>query len=185
MSEFPAKVSTETSGAQSQHSQGNNWQSLTASVSSVVDLGFLRTIPAILMIVQIVLGLLQWALIASAPYQLLPAYGWVMFVAVTLWLLTMILFFMLLCGVHRRLSSVPWSLVVMAYYAAGTVLYLTAFLANAASVHPYRLSYYYGHVGAAAFFGAVTTLAYGASAFFAYLAWRGDGENAAASTVPA
>ena len=36
----------------------------------------------------------------------------------------------------------------------------------------------------AQFFGAVVTLAYGVSALFSYLDWRGDGGNAATSTVP-
>lgn len=38
----------------------------------------------------------------------------------------------------------------MAYHGIATVLYLTAFLANAASVHPYRFTYFYGHMAAAA-----------------------------------
>lgn len=59
-----------------------------------------------------VLGLLHWALIASAPYWSHPAYGWVLFVAVTLWLLTTILFFMILFSVQRKLPSIPWPLTV-------------------------------------------------------------------------
>ncbi|KAG7214893.1 hypothetical protein INR49_005162 [Caranx melampygus] len=122
----------------------------------------------------------------------------------------------------------------MVYNGIAAVLYLTAFLANAASVHPYRGLYFYGHFAAAAgvsrtnteefvqcmylkrekkwvrqsemekgaarsspllfkglgfqaakivqFFGAVVTLAYGASAFFSYLDWKGDGGNAATTT---
>lgn len=38
----------------------------------------------------------------------------------------------------------------MVYQAVATVLYLTAFLANAASVRPFYLSYFYGHMAAAA-----------------------------------
>lgn len=34
------------------------------------------------------------------------------------------------------------------------------------------------------FFGAVVTIAYGASALFSYLDWKGDGGNAANTTVP-
>ncbi|GLD71373.1 plasmolipin [Lates japonicus] len=131
-----------------------------------------------------ILGLLQWALIASAPYTSLSAYGWVMFVAITLWILTTILFFMILFSAPQKLTAVPWPLTVMAYDAIATVLYLTAFLANAASVHPFIITYFYGHMAAAAFFGALVTLMYGASAFFSYLEWRGDGGNAATSTVP-
>lgn len=39
---------------------------------------------------------------------------------------------------------------VMAYNGVAAVLYLTAFLANAASVTPFRFTYYYGHLAAAA-----------------------------------
>ncbi|XP_028441964.1 plasmolipin isoform X2 [Perca flavescens] len=135
----------------------------------------------------VLLGLLQWALIAGAPYTLLPVYGWVMFVAVTLWILTTILFFMILFGAQQKLTFIPWPLTVMVYFAGATVLYLTAFLANAASVDPFYISWYqryYQQMAAAAFFGAVVTLAYGASAFFSYLTWKGDGGNAATTTVP-
>lgn len=136
------------------------------------------------MMAEIFLGLLHWALIASTFYSELPAYGWVMFVAVTTWILTTILFFMILFSAHRKLTSVPWLLVVMVYYGVATILYLTAFLTNAASVQPFYGFYGYGHLAAAAFFGAVVTLLYGASAFFSYLDWKGNGGNAATSTVP-
>ncbi|XP_045894004.1 plasmolipin [Micropterus dolomieu] len=186
MADFPSKVTTETGPPNSQSSQqgGNSLRGLTANVTTMMDLSFIRSITAILMIAEIVLGLLQWALITSAPYTLLPAYGWVMFVAVTLWILTTILFFMILFGAQRKLAAVPWPLTVMAYNGGATVLYLTAFLANAASVRPFYHNYFYGHMAAAAFFGALVTVAYGASAFFSYLDWRGDGGNAATSTVP-
>ncbi|KAK2841935.1 hypothetical protein Q5P01_012135 [Channa striata] len=186
MADFPSKVTTETSSPQSQSSQqgGNSLRGLAASVTIQMDMSFIRSIPAILMVVEIILGLLHWALIASARYELVPAYGWVMFVAVTLWILTTILFFMILFGSQRKLTAVPWPLTVMLYQGIATVLYLTAFLANAASVDPFRFTIYYGYMAAAAFFGAVVTLAYGASAFFSYLDWKGDGGNAATTTVP-
>ncbi|XP_023277021.1 plasmolipin [Seriola lalandi dorsalis] len=186
MADFPSKVTTETSSPNSNSSQqgGNSLRGLTANVTTMMDMSFIRSIPAILMIAEICLGLLHWALIAGTPYTGAPAYGWVMFVAVTLWILTTILFFMILFSVQRKLTSVPWPLTVMAYNGIATVLYLTAFLANAASVHPYRFLYFYGHMAAAAFFGAAVTLAYGVSAFFSYLDWKGDGGNAATSTVP-
>ncbi|XP_078113969.1 plasmolipin [Sander vitreus] len=186
MADFPSKVTTETSSPHSQSSQqgGNSLQRLATNVTTTMDRSFIRSIPAILMVVEIVLGLLQWALIASAPYTLLPAYGWVMFVAVTLWILTTILFFMILFGAQQKLTSVPWPLTVMVYFAGATVFYLTAFLANAASVRPFYYTMFYGQMAAAAFFGAVVTLAYGASAFISYLTWKGDGGNAATNTVP-
>lgn len=184
MADFPSKVTTET-GSPSAHSSqqgGNILRGLASQVSSGMDMFFIRSIPAFLMIAEIVLGLLHWALIASTLYYKSPAYGWVMFVAVTSWLITLILFFIILFSVQRKLPSVPWTLVVMVYYGVVTVLYLTAFITNAASV--YRWHFYYGHFAAASFFAAVVTIAYGVSAFFAYLDWKGDGGNAATNTVP-
>ncbi|XP_070829231.1 plasmolipin [Chaetodon trifascialis] len=183
MADFPSKVTTETSSPSSQQG-GNSLRGLAAPVTSMIDMSFIRSIPAILMVAEIFLGLLHWALIASTYYSILPAYGWVMFVAVTTWILTTVLFFMILFSAHRKFTFVPWLLMVMVYYGVATVLYLTAFLTNAASVEPFYGFYFYGHLAAAAFFGAVVTLLYGASAFFSYLDWKGDGGNAATSTVP-
>ncbi|XP_006795916.1 plasmolipin [Neolamprologus brichardi] len=129
-----------------------------------------------------VFGLLHWALIAGS-YVVGGAYGWVLFVAITLWILTTVLFFVILFGVTQKLPAVPWPLTVMVYFSAATVLYLTAFITNAAHVIPYHW-YIYGRLAAAAFFGAAVTLVYAASAFFSYLDWKGDGGNAATNTVP-
>lgn len=184
MADFPNKVATETSSPQSQQG-GNVIHGMATNVTNRMDISFIRSIPAILMMVEIFLGLLHWALIASTSYTAIPAYGWVMFVAVTLWILTTILFLMILFIVQGKLPTLPWPLMVMVYHCTATVLYLTAFLTNAASVQPYHdNSYFYTHVAAASFFGAVVTVAYGASAFFSYLDWRGDGGNAATNTVP-
>lgn len=59
-----------------------------------------------------VLGLLVWALIADTPYHLYPAYGWVMFVAVFLWLVTIVFFILYLLQLHLKWYTVPWPLVV-------------------------------------------------------------------------
>ncbi|XP_059192106.1 plasmolipin [Centropristis striata] len=186
MADFPSKVTTETGTPNSQSSQqgGNSLQRLGANISNRVDTSFIRSVPAILMLAEIILGLLHWALIASTPYHWIPAYNWVMFVAVTLWIFTIVLFCLFLFGQQRL---IVWNrpLVVMVYYGVASVLYLSAFLANAASVHPYYSSIYYGHFAAAAFFSAVVTIVYGASTFFSYLEWRQDGGNAATNTVPA
>ncbi|XP_075875364.1 plasmolipin [Nelusetta ayraudi] len=187
MADFPSNVSTETSSPayQNQAQGGNSLRGLATSASTVVDMFFFKSIPAILMMVEVFVGMLHWALIASGPHALLPAYGWVLFVAITLWLLTIILFFLILFSVLQKMPSVPWSMVVMVYHGVATVLYFTAFVANAASVdHFVFFRWYYNNLAAASFFGALTTLVYSASAFFSYLEWRGDGGNAATSTVP-
>ncbi|XP_019743966.1 plasmolipin [Hippocampus comes] len=186
MTDFPSKVTTETGSPNSQNTQqgGNSLRGLASNVTTSMDMSFIRSIPSILMMAQILLGLLHWTLIASSHYMWAPANGWVLFVAITFWLLTSILFIMILFGAQRRLTGVPWPLTVMVYHGVATFLYLTAFLANAASVQPFYYSYFFGHMAAAAFFGAVVTVTYGISAFFSYLDWKGDGGNAATSTVP-
>uniref|UniRef100_A0A8D3D4S0 Plasmolipin n=1 Tax=Scophthalmus maximus TaxID=52904 RepID=A0A8D3D4S0_SCOMX len=166
MADFPSKVATETSSPNSQSAQqgGNSLRGLAANLTSLADVSFIRSIPALLMVAEILLGLLHWALIASAPYTLVPAYGWVMFVAVTLWILTTILFFMILSDEMCLMLSPPLPLLCFA---------------SCSHVSPSFCLCVCGQ-----FFGAVVTLAYGASAFFAYLDWKGDGGNAATSTVP-
>lgn len=183
MADFPSKVTTETSPPQPQQG-GNSLRGLAANITTGMDISFIQSIPAILMMAEMFLGMIHWALIASTIYSALSAYGWVLFVAITLWILTSVLFFMILFVVHRQLPSVPWTLIVMIYHGVATILYLTAFLTNAANVSQFAGFPYYGHLAAASFFGAVVTLAYGASAFFSYMDWRGDGGNAATSTVP-
>ncbi|XP_024912136.1 plasmolipin [Cynoglossus semilaevis] len=186
MADFPSKVTTETSVPNSHSSQqgGNGLRGLATGINASVDVFFLRSIPGILMIVEIVLGLLHWALICGSNAIRGP-YGWVLFVAITLWILTTVLFFMILFGLQRNLSMVPWPLTVMVYNATAAILYLTAFATNAAYVHQFWwLPGIYDHLAAAAFFGAVVTVAYGASAFFSYVDWKDDGGNAATNTVP-
>lgn len=182
MADFPSKVSTETSSPQSSQ-QGGRLSGLLSGATSRMDMSFLRSVPAGLMLAEMVAGLLHWALIASAPYMAHPAYGWVMFVAVTLWIFTTVLFLVILFSVPQRVSAVPWTMTVMMYNGVASLLYLTAFITNAATVHHFH-SYFSGHIGAAAFFGAVLTLLYSAGAYLSYLDWRSDGGNAATSTVP-
>lgn len=56
MADFPSNVSTETSSPayQNKTQGGNSLQGLAASVSTTVNMFFLRSIPAILMLVEVV-----------------------------------------------------------------------------------------------------------------------------------
>lgn len=181
MADFPSKVTTETSVPQPQSSPSGR---MASSIAVVIDTSFIRSIPAILMIVEILGGLIQWALIASTPYQLIAAYGWVMFVAVGLWITTTILFILSLFSVPQKLTFVAWPLAEMVYNGVATVLYLIGFAVNAAFANPFVLGIYHGHLAAAAAFGALVTLVYGASTYFSFLSWREDQGSAAPGTVP-
>lgn len=56
MADFPSNVSTETSSPayQNQAQGGNSLRGLATSASTVVDMFFLKSIPAILMMVEVV-----------------------------------------------------------------------------------------------------------------------------------
>ncbi|XP_022075229.1 plasmolipin [Acanthochromis polyacanthus] len=178
MADFPSEVTTETSVPQPQSSTSGR---MVTSIGSVIDTSFIRSIPAILMIVEILAGMIQWALIASTAFTLEPAYGWVMFVAIGFWITTTILFVMSLCAVQQKMTFVAWPLAEMMYNGIATVLYFVAFVVNAVYVNAF-VHLYFGHLAAAAAFGVVVTLAYGISAFFSFLSWR-EG-NVAPGTVP-
>ncbi|XP_068116180.1 plasmolipin [Hyperolius riggenbachi] len=177
MAEFPPKVSTQTSTPEA---TGLGFRSFCTP-----DIGFLKSIPGILMMIEIVLGLLVWALIAGSHYHPIPAYGWVMFVAVFCWLVTIILFVFLLLQLYRKIPVVPWALVIFVYHAVATVLYVTAFITCAASVNSRGTNETsttdFNNRAAASFFACLVMIAYGASTFFSFSEWRGPGSNAASA----
>ncbi|CAM5150356.1 unnamed protein product [Eretmochelys imbricata] len=182
MSEFPAKVRTQTSTPAGAH--GPAGSSFPVLRSLGLDLGFLRSFLGLLMIVELVLGLLVWALIASTFYQPIPAYGWVMFVAIFFWLVTIILFAMYLLQLQMKLYMIPWPVVLVIFNTAATVLYVTAFITCSAAVQDHiRLPGDYNKRAAASFFACIVMIAYGASAFFSFQEWKGFGSNAATSQV--
>ncbi|KAF2984168.1 hypothetical protein EK904_013301, partial [Melospiza melodia maxima] len=61
-----------------------------------------------------VLGLLVWSLIAATTYHLHAAYGWVMFVSLFFWILTLLFLVIYLLQLHQKFYMVPWPLVFFA-----------------------------------------------------------------------
>lgn len=183
MSEFPAKVSTQTSTAAGASGRGS--ASIPGLGSLALDLRFLRSFLGLLMAAELAFGLLVWALIASTAYQNIPAFGWVMFVAIFFWLVTVILFVTYLLQLQMKLYMIPWPLVLVIFNAAATVLYVTAFITCSAAVQPSsdRNSGDYNKRAAASFFACIVMIAYGASAFLSFQEWKGFGSNAATSQV--
>ncbi|XP_060778939.1 plasmolipin [Neoarius graeffei] len=177
MADFPGKVNTQTSSPL--------FQTDSMSVMNTsTGLNFIKSVPGILLLVEIVAGLLVWTLICSAAYWLVAAYGWVLFVSITLWLLTTVLFIMIILGMRQKLTSIPWPLALLVFYAVASILYFTAFLANAISVSMFGGGYDFDHMTAAAFFAIFVTVSYGTSTAFAYMEWRGARGNTAMTTVP-
>ncbi|OCT84649.1 plasmolipin [Xenopus laevis] len=175
MAEFPSKVSTQTSTPEASSATRGSLGFLS------LDVGFFSSIPGILMTVEIALGLLVWALVADSNNPATSAYGWVLFVSVTCWLVTLFMFVVFILNLQTKMAFIPWSLVLLIYHAAATLLYITAFITCAASVQTTTFMYSgaYNKKAAASFFACIVMIAYGASAFFSFLIWRGTGSNAA------
>nr|XP_021135477.1 plasmolipin [Columba livia] len=131
-----------------------------------------------------VLGLLVWALIADTTYYLHAAYAWVMFVSIFLWIVTVLFLVTYLLQLPLKFYVIPWPLVLMIFNAVATVLYISAFVTCAAAVQPTSWRQWdYNRRAAASFFACVAVIAYGASTFFSFCAWKGLGSNAATSQV--
>lgn len=129
-----------------------------------------------------VLGLLVWALLADTTYHLHAAYGWVLFVSIFLWVVTVLLFVMYLLQLPMKFYMVPWPLMLMIFNAVATVLYIAAFVTCSAAVRPTSWRQWdYNRRAAASFFAGLVMLTYGASTFFSFRAWKGLGSNAATS----
>ncbi|KFP01977.1 plasmolipin [Calypte anna] len=148
------------------------------------DTAFLRSPLGGLMGAEAVLGLLVWALIADTTYYLHAAYSWVLFVSIFFWIVTVLFFVTYLLQLQLKFHVIPWPLVLMIFNALATVLYVSAFVTCAAAVQPTSWRQWdYNRRAAAAFFACLAMVAYGASTFFSFRAWRGLGSNAATSQV--
>ncbi|XP_060537524.1 plasmolipin [Pantherophis guttatus] len=171
MTEFPAKVSTRTSTPAGE----------PAFHAPALDLDFVKSPFGILMVVEIVLGCLVWALIADTYYQPYPSYGWVMFVAIFFWMVTVIIFVMYLFQLQLKFYMIPWPIVLVVLNVSAAVMYATAFITSAASVEPYSWPHSpdYNRRASASFFACLVMIGYGISSCFSIRAWRGYGSNAA------
>ncbi|NXJ65289.1 PLLP protein, partial [Rostratula benghalensis] len=156
----------------------------TSAALPALDGAFLLSPLGGLMVAQAVLGLLVWALIADTTYYLHAAYSWVMFVSIFFWILTVLFLMTYLLQLQMKFYVIPWPLVLMIFNTVATVLYVTAFVTCAAAVRPTSWRQWdYNRRAAASFFACLTMIAYGASTFFSFRAWKGLGSNAATSQV--
>ncbi|XP_043821249.1 CKLF-like MARVEL transmembrane domain-containing protein 8 isoform X1 [Dromiciops gliroides] len=115
----------------------------TSSSSFAYDKEFLRTLPGILIVAEIVFGLLVWTLIAGTEYFRVPAFGWVMFVAVFYWVLTVFFLIIYMTMTYTRIPQVPWTTVGLCFNGSAFVLYLIAAIVDASSVTKERDSHNY------------------------------------------
>ncbi|XP_051884421.1 plasmolipin-like isoform X2 [Pristis pectinata] len=178
MADFPDKVNTQTSSGTRSNAHGSRLYPIG------IDTYFLKSFLGILMTVELVFGMLVWALIAgSRIWKGDEAFGWVMFVAILLWILTIILFLFYLLNLTSKLPMVPWRHVRLYFNLGATILYLTAFITNASSVDPTSIqgTYRYNNRAASAFFAGVVMISYGLSTLLSFLCLHESQDNAATS----
>ncbi|XP_073486394.1 CKLF-like MARVEL transmembrane domain-containing protein 8 isoform X1 [Aquarana catesbeiana] len=120
-----------------------------------------------------VFGLLVWALIAGSEYFLFPAFGWVMFVAVFYWVLTVFLLILYITRAYTKIPKVPWALVSLCFYGSAFVLYLIAAVVDATSITKEILdNHNYNSWTSSAFFAFLVTVCYAVSTYFSFRSWR-------------
>ncbi|KAL6068042.1 hypothetical protein STEG23_032702, partial [Scotinomys teguina] len=88
-----------------------------------------------------VFGLLVWTLIAGTEYFRVPAFGWVMFVAVFYWVLTVFFLIVYITMTYTRIPQVPWTTVGLYFNGSAFLLYLSAAIVDASSVSPEKESH--------------------------------------------
>uniref|UniRef100_A0A8D0G935 CKLF like MARVEL transmembrane domain containing 8 n=1 Tax=Sphenodon punctatus TaxID=8508 RepID=A0A8D0G935_SPHPU len=151
--------------------------SFTANFSSTsstlaYDREFLKTLPGLLMVAEIVLGLLVWTLIAGTEYFLYPVFGWVMFVAVFYLILTVFFLIIYMTMTYTRIPQVPWTTVGLCFNGSAFILYLIAAIVDASAVTNELNRHNYNSWAASSFFAFVVAFCYAGNAYFSFISWR-------------
>ncbi|XP_053140385.1 MAL-like protein [Hemicordylus capensis] len=133
-----------------------------------------RTIPYALILPELFFGCWVWILVAATTVYFPLLQGWVMYVSVSSFLISLLLLMSYLFGFHKNFAS--WRILDSLYHGATGIFYLSAAVlqANATirsetEVRPEELlPRYYQLNAAATFFAFVTTLLYILHAFSNY-----------------
>ncbi|KAM6086497.1 MAL-like protein isoform 2-T2 [Theristicus caerulescens] len=129
-----------------------------------------KTIPYAFILPEILCGTWVWILIAATSVSLPLLQGWVMYVSLSSWLISLLLLLSYLFGFHK--NSENWKVLDSLYHGATAILYMSAAVlqANAtitSEFHP-RSPLYYQLNSAASFFAFLTTFLYILHAFSIY-----------------
>ncbi|XP_041892704.1 myelin and lymphocyte protein [Corvus kubaryi] len=149
--------------------------SSTTTSSLPSGLAVLRTFPDVLFIPEIIFGGLVWILVASSKVPQPMLQGWVMFVSVFCFVMSISLLCLYFCGVHGGGSSCWVTLDVICqetaalFYLSAAVL--EAFLTYALGQSPLSDKEYRENI-AAVVFAFVATLVYVIHKVFSLLRWK-------------
>ncbi|XP_015271626.1 PREDICTED: MAL-like protein [Gekko japonicus] len=132
-----------------------------------------RTIPYALILPELIFGCWVWILVAATNVHFQLLQGWVMYVSVSSFVISLLLLMAYLFGFHRNIQS--WRILDSLYHGATGIFYMSAAVlqANATirsetEVEPGYTPLYYQLNAAATFFAFITTLLYILHAFSNY-----------------
>lgn len=132
-----------------------------------INTGYFRTVPGILKLVQLVLGIIC---IACASPALMSATDFFLFAVVISFIGTLLWVFAYLLGVREALNlAINWILTELINTGIAAILYFIAFVIQLTKWSSYPYSNGYGSNIAAGVFGLFNFLAYAAGTYFLYL----------------
>ncbi|XP_008545456.1 MAL-like protein isoform X1 [Microplitis demolitor] len=141
--------------------------SLIAGIT--LNLPYFKTIPGIIKLVQLGLGIICMAC-ASPAY--IPATSWFLFVATTSFLATLLWIFVYLLSIREALKiRIHWILTELLNTGIISILYVIAFIVQLAVWSSYSNNHYGIKSSniAAGVFGIFNTIAYAAGTYFLYV----------------
>lgn len=128
----------------------------------------LLTIPFAFFVPELVFGFWVWVLVAATQVATPLLQGWVMYVSLTSFLITLMFFLSYFLGFYKRFES--WRVLDSLYHGTTSILYMSAAVLQAHETimsESANLKNYYINT-AASFFAFITTLLYILHAFSIY-----------------
>ncbi|XP_013402435.1 plasmolipin [Lingula anatina] len=152
----------------------------TSSFDISVSFDYLKTVPGIFVIVELVLSLI--VLICASLAVIYGGFGWVVFVAVLGLICSILLIVFYILGFVSRISM--WLLLEFIYYVVMFLFWIIAFIVAAVLTGQnnqsilylwyFRTTSYLGAMIAATVFSCFAMIIFGIHCFFAFRAWRGQ-----------
>ncbi|XP_059115550.1 MAL-like protein [Peromyscus eremicus] len=128
----------------------------------------LLTIPFAFFLPELVFGFLVWTLVAATHVAEPLLQGWVLYVSLTSFLISLMFLLSYLLGFYKRFES--WRVLDSLYHGTTGILYMSAAVLQAHATiisEPNNVNHYYINT-AASFFAFLTTLLYILHAFSIY-----------------
>ncbi|XP_065689283.1 myelin and lymphocyte protein isoform X1 [Patagioenas fasciata] len=136
-------------------------------------LAVLTTLPDVLFIPELIFGGLVWILVASSKVPSPVLQGWVMFVSVFCFVMSITLLCLYICGMHRGSSS--WVTLDAICQEIAALFYFSAAVSEAYATYIIRSSppeQLYQENIAAVVFAFLATLVYVVHTVFSLLRWK-------------